>query len=71
MFPLPRVRRVPPTAVTKGDTAGYDSVVPRTLGPQFVDPESPAATNEDTPVSAPMAKTASRAEVNAGAAVFS
>lgn len=24
-FPSPRVRRVPPTAVTKGDTAGYDS----------------------------------------------
>ena len=46
-------------------------MVPRTPGPQFVDPESPAAANEDTPVSAPMARTASMTEVNAGAAVFS
>jgi hypothetical protein len=36
-----------------------------------VDPESPAATNEDTPVSAAMARTASMVDVNAGVAVFS
>src|SRR3984885_3219827 len=69
--PLPSVRRVPPPAVTKGATAGYDNVVPLTLGPQVVAPESPAATNEDTPVSAAIARTASVADVNAGAAVFS
>ena len=45
--------------------------MPLTLGPQVVDPESPAATNEDTPVSAAIARTASMTDVNAGAAVFS
>ena len=62
---------MPPTAVTKGDTAGYDNVVPLTVVPQVVDPESPAATNEDTPVSAAIARTASSTDVNAGVAVFS
>jgi hypothetical protein len=33
-------------------------VVPGTLVPQVVDPESPAATNEDTPASAVIARTA-------------
>src|SRR6266545_7739532 len=56
--PAPRVSRVPPTAVTNDDTAGYDSVVPGTLVPQVVDPASPAATNEDTPASAVIASTA-------------
>jgi hypothetical protein len=54
---------VPPTAVTNGETAGYDSVVPATLVPQVVDPASPAATNEDTPVSAVIASTALITEV--------
>ena len=58
MFPGPRASLVPPTAVTNGDTAGYDSVVPDTLVPQVVEPESPAATNDDTPVSAVIARSA-------------
>jgi hypothetical protein len=45
-----------------------DNVVPLTLVPQVVDPESPAATNEDTPVSAAIARSAST-DVNAGATV--
>jgi hypothetical protein len=65
------VSRVPPTAVTNGDTAGYDNVVTDTLVPQVVDPASPAAANEDTPVSAVMARTASITAVYAGAARFS
>jgi hypothetical protein len=71
VLPGPSASRVPPTAVTKGETAGKDSVVPLTLVPHVVDPESPAATNEDTPVSAIMAKTASTTEVYPGSAVFS
>src|ERR1700675_706141 len=59
VLPAPRVSLVPPTAVTNGDTAGYDTVVPATLVPHVVDPASPAATNEDTPVSAVIARTAS------------
>src|SRR4051794_7206014 len=70
-LPAPRVSRVPPTAVTNGDTAGYDNVVPGTRVPQVVDPESPAAMNEDTPVSAVMARTASITSVYAGAPRFS
>jgi hypothetical protein len=46
-------------------------MVPLTLVPQVVDPESPAATNEDTPVSAVIARPASTTDVNAGADVFS
>jgi hypothetical protein len=69
--PGPRVSRVPPTAVMYGDTAGYDSVVPGTLVPQVVDPESPAAANEETPASAVMARTALITEVYAGEAWFS
>src|SRR6266436_522997 len=71
VFPWPSVGREPPTAVTKGDTAGYDSVVPLTLVPQVVEPESPAATNEDTPVSAPIARTASITAVYRGSPRFS
>jgi len=33
-----------------------NSVVPETLVPQVVEPESPAVTNDDTPVSAVIAR---------------
>ncbi|HEY1664887.1 MAG TPA: hypothetical protein VGG54_04290 [Trebonia sp.] len=71
VFPVPRASLVPPTAVTNGDTAGYDSVVPGVLVPQVVEPESPAATNDDTPVSPIIARSALSVPAYAGTVVFS
>jgi hypothetical protein len=45
--------------------------VPLALVLQVVDPKSPAATNEDTPVGAVMAKIASIMEAYLGATLFS
>jgi hypothetical protein len=68
-----RAKRAP-GATDRGDErrpAGYDNVVPGARVPQVVDPESPAATNEDTPVRVVMAKTALITAVYAGAPRFS
>ena len=67
-LPAPMASRVPPTAVTNADTAGNDSDGPATPDPRshVVEPESPAATNDDVPTSAPIASTLLMVSRNCG-----
>jgi hypothetical protein len=72
-LPPPSASRVPPTAVTNPDTAGNDSDGPATPEPRshVVEPESPAATNDDVPTSALIASTLLIVSRNCGLACAS
>jgi hypothetical protein len=58
-MPGAELSRVPPTAVTKGETVGYERLVPLRPVPHLLDSESPVAANEKTPLSDVMVSSAS------------